>query len=221
MTNNYYGVQLELPSNNSIVGNNITNNVCSLVLWSSSGNRFYHNNAEQVSAFDSVNIWDDGYPIGGNYWSNFADADLYCGPSQDVPSNDGVWDHPYVIDSYNKDSYPLVKPYVPSNLSVSISTDKATYHAGEKMRLGLNVSNPDSVKYLCFAIWVTLPDNSIYVYMHKHSVVLPIGFDYANPFYQTITLPNLPPGKYTWHAAFLNRTTHTITVEDTTEWQFS
>jgi len=168
-----------------------------------------------------IDVWDDGYPSSGNYWSDYADADLYCGPNQDIPGNDGVWDHPYVIDSYNNDSYPLVKPYVPGNLSVSISTDKAIYHAGEKMRLGIDVSNPDSVKYLCFAIGVTLPDSSVYVYMHKHSVILPIGLDYANSSFQVITLPNLTPGKYTWHAAFLERTTHTLIVEDTAEWQFS
>jgi len=111
--------------------------------------------------------------------------------------------------------------YYADTISVSIYTDKYTYHAGHVMRLGLNVFNPDSTKDVCFAIWVKLPSGSIYLYMHQHSVVLPIGLNYANPNFQTITLPSLPPGTYTWHAAFLEKTTHTIIVEDTAEWAFT
>lgn len=104
---------------------------------------------------------------------------------------------------------------------VSIYTDKYTYHAGDTMRLGLNVTNPGSVKYVCFAIWVERPDSSIYLYMHKHSIILPIGLNCTNPSFRTFTLPSLPSGIYTWHVAFLERATHTTMTEDTAEWEFA
>lgn len=90
------------------------------------------------------------------------------------------------------------------------------------MELGLNVFNPDGPMNVCFAIWVVLPDDSIYLYMHYHDITLPPGFVYINPWFRRIALPCcLTPGSYTWHAALLNPATHKILYEDTAEWQFT
>jgi parallel beta-helix repeat protein len=221
----WYGIDLMSGSSDSTLSNNtIANNEFGIILYGASGNFICHNNfvnnTSQVISYLCTNIWDDGYPSSGNYWSDYSDVDRCCGPDQDIPGKDGIWDHPYVIDENNTDNYPLVKPYKLGNLSVSIYTDKHSYHAGETIHLGLEVTNPDSVKYVCFAVWVELPDNSTYLYMHQHSVVLPIGLEYSNPTFDSIILPSLPTGNYTWHAAFLERATHTIIVEDTAEWKF-
>jgi len=86
-------------------------------------NVIYHNNfvnnAEQVwinpwGGQIVTNIWDDGYPSGGNYWSDqyHGDcADHFTGPNQDIPGSDGIVDTPYHIDVDNQDNYPLVKPF--------------------------------------------------------------------------------------------------------------
>jgi len=52
------------------------------------------------------------------------DVDLYNGPNQDLLGMDGIWDHPYVIDSENQDRYPLVKPWptIPATLDVNPDT---------------------------------------------------------------------------------------------------
>ena len=63
----------------------------------------------------NTNTWDNGYPSGGNYWSDYTDVDQYSGPSQNITGSDGIWDHPYVIDENNKDNYPIV-PEFPSFL---------------------------------------------------------------------------------------------------------
>jgi hypothetical protein len=56
----------------------------------------------------SVNVWDDGYPSGGNYWND------YEGQHPNASEIDGsdIWDTPYVIDANNTDHYPLLSPYV-------------------------------------------------------------------------------------------------------------
>jgi parallel beta-helix repeat protein len=102
-------------SKNTISGNNITNNSDGIYLYSSSDNTFYHNNfinnTQQVSSDGSPNIWDNGYPSGGNYWSDYTGVDLKSGPYQNLSGSDGIGDTPYVINGNNTDHYPLVKPW--------------------------------------------------------------------------------------------------------------
>jgi len=102
------------PDNNSISGNHIANNQYGIGLEGSSGNMFYHNNfinnINQVYSSDSVNVWDDGYPSGGNYWSNYAGVDAKSGFYQNETGCDGIGDAPYVVETTNIDNYPLIAP---------------------------------------------------------------------------------------------------------------
>jgi parallel beta-helix repeat protein len=111
----YYGLRLLQSSDNVVFENRIENNQGGISLYSSSDNRFYHNflmnNTPQVSSETSTNMWDNGYPSGGNYWSNYTDIDLYSGPYQNETGSDGIWDHPYVIDGSNRDNYPIVPEF--------------------------------------------------------------------------------------------------------------
>jgi parallel beta-helix repeat protein len=121
MSGNSYGIRLENSSSNIIDENNIMNSYSyGIYLDSSSGNFFYHNNLvknnpamPQVYSSNSSNIWDDGYPSGGNYWSDYAGVDLFSGPYQNVTGSDGIGDTPYTIDENNTDRYPLMHPYFP------------------------------------------------------------------------------------------------------------
>jgi parallel beta-helix repeat protein len=117
ITNNNYGIELGGSSNNSIYGNSITNNDGGIGLsYSSNYNSIYHNNfidnARQVYIKESgPNVWDDVYPSGGNYWSNYTGVDLYSGPYQNEIGSDGIGDTPYIIDADNIDHYPLMAPF--------------------------------------------------------------------------------------------------------------
>jgi hypothetical protein len=57
-----------------------------------------------------VNVWDDGYPSGGNYWSDYAGTDA---------NHDGIGDTPYIVDANNTDHYPLIN-IIPEFSSVLI-----------------------------------------------------------------------------------------------------
>jgi parallel beta-helix repeat protein len=100
-------VQLWQSNNSTITSNNIANNTNGIWLYNSSGNKFYHNNfinnTNQVSSGNSVNLWDDGYPSGGNYWSDYNGTDA---------DHDGIGDTAYTIDANNTDNYPLMTQYI-------------------------------------------------------------------------------------------------------------
>jgi len=116
ITNNAYGIYVASSSSNTICENNIVNNIpYGIYIHYSSNNVVYHNNfiinAVQVYSVGSVNVWDDGYPSGGNYWNDFTGVDLFGGAYQNETGSDGIGDTPYVIDGNNRDNYPLMSPY--------------------------------------------------------------------------------------------------------------
>jgi parallel beta-helix repeat protein len=111
--NSDYGILLGYSSSNIISGNNITaNSDYGILLGYSSSNSIFHNNfinnTPQMYSSNSVNAWDDGYPSGGNYWSDYTGVDLRKGPYQNETGSDGIGDTPYSIDSDNADRYPLM-----------------------------------------------------------------------------------------------------------------
>jgi parallel beta-helix repeat protein len=115
--NSWTGIDLWGTSNTSISGNTIANNEDGIRLSHSPTNIVYHNNfadnARQafINTAGDVNTWDDGYPSGGNYWSDYTGIDVKSGPSQNQPGSDGEGDAPYTVDDVNQDRYPLMKPY--------------------------------------------------------------------------------------------------------------
>jgi len=64
-----------------------------------------------------VNVWDDGYPSGGNYWSNYNGTDLYSGPYQNETGSDGIGDTPYTIDANDTDNFPIVNSWTNTTTS--------------------------------------------------------------------------------------------------------
>jgi len=113
ISNNCFGISLDYSSNNALVGNDVSNNVCGIILSpSSSGNLIYHNNLidNTVQASDDIgtNSWDNGYPCGGNYWSDY-EAKY---PDASEIGESGIWDTPYAISggAGAQDRYPLMQP---------------------------------------------------------------------------------------------------------------
>ena len=84
---------------------------------------------------DGVRIsWNDSYPSGGNFWSDYAGVDNCSGANQDVcPAPDGIGDTPYAIDANSSDRYPLIRypdnDTTPPSVSIGAPTEGSVLHA--------------------------------------------------------------------------------------------
>jgi parallel beta-helix repeat protein len=120
------GILVHVTStNNNITKNNISGNSnFGINLTTSNNNRIHHNifwyNSLQAYDASLSNFWDNGYPSGGNYWSDFDEAlegayDNLSGPVQDESGADGIVDSEYLNIGGGvgiMDNYPLMNPGV-------------------------------------------------------------------------------------------------------------
>lgn len=108
---NRNGIVPQFSLNILISGNNISTNVCGIFIAMASNSYIYHNNffdnTVQVKSLFCANTWDDGYPSGGNYWSDYKER--Y--PEAKELDGSGIWDTPYFIDGNNQDNYPLMESW--------------------------------------------------------------------------------------------------------------
>ncbi len=107
VTQNGGGIHLSNADKNVIAGNDISrNSYGGIGFENASLNVFFHNNlvenTPQVWYFSNGDAWDNGYPSGGNYWSDYTGIDA---------NQNGIGDNPYTIDTNNQDRYPLMEPY--------------------------------------------------------------------------------------------------------------
>jgi parallel beta-helix repeat protein len=140
---------------NATIGNNLIQN-CSLGIYlqDSANNTIYHNNfinntlqayvrALYTSTSNCNNTWDNGYPSGGNYWSDYTGADLYSGPDQDILGSDFRGDTPYTINQNNTDHYPLTIPFETQPPTITIlSPENTTYAVDTDIQLTFTLDEP-------------------------------------------------------------------------------
>jgi parallel beta-helix repeat protein len=116
VSDNVYGIYLDQIDNdyNIISENIVRDNDFGINITQSNNNIIYHNNimGNTYQAYDDAqNRWDNYYPEGGNFWSDYSGVDLFKGPNQDIPGSDGIGDTNYSIDSDTVDNYPLMEEY--------------------------------------------------------------------------------------------------------------
>lgn len=136
VSNNQEGIFIWLSKNNTVANNIVSSNGRGISLQLSTNISVHHNNliANTVQATDNngnENSWDDGYPLGGNYWSDYTGVDGCSGPDQDVcPDPDGIGDESYVIDADSEDRYPLMNPVAlpsaPQNVQATAGNQQVT-----------------------------------------------------------------------------------------------
>jgi len=127
VSNNIEGITLWETQGNTFFENTLLTNRYGVFADSgtvgySKDNLFYHNNfvKNTIQVYNGThpwrnetasNVWNNDYPSGGNYWSDYTGVDVKTGPNQDEPSSDTIGDTPYVIDANNTDNYPLMYPW--------------------------------------------------------------------------------------------------------------
>lgn len=108
------GINIVSSNYNNITNNTVLNNSDGIFIWHSNNNKIYHNNiidnTNQASDNVNTNYWNDSYPSGGNFWSDYAGSDIMNGPNQDQAGSDGIGDTSYIIGGNTgvEDKYPLM-----------------------------------------------------------------------------------------------------------------
>jgi len=153
----------------NLVANNTGIYAAGVYLYVSSNNSFYHNmfidntvqRTSQVydAAWDcadpgliapSINTWDNGYPSGGNYWSNYDGTDGYKGTYQNETGSDGIGDQSYIVDANetralnNADRYPLINALAHDIAAISVTTSKIVVGTGLNVTIRAWVKNEGS-----------------------------------------------------------------------------
>lgn len=120
---NYY----TYSNNNTISQNNFSFNSRGIHIDDSAENSIFNNNFinNSIQSFDNngSNFWNDTYPTGGNYWSDYPGNDVKRGKNQDQTGSDGIGDTQYtkISGSANaKDCYPLMKPLNLTSLTLMV-----------------------------------------------------------------------------------------------------
>jgi parallel beta-helix repeat protein len=119
ITENQCGINFYASANNTITQNLVANNNLGINVSYSLNNVVHHNSFvnNTLQAFidldSSDQVWDEDYPSGGNYWSNYVGVDYYNGPSQDTLGSDGIGDNSLIVNGTtkwapDKDRYPLI-----------------------------------------------------------------------------------------------------------------
>jgi len=136
------GIMIAYGGNNSISGNSIAENFNGVRMFSAYGNKFYHNNfiqnRPQVLLYDpSSCVWDNG--LEGNYWSDYNGTDS---------NHDGIGDTLHILNTDNKDNYPLMGVFSSFNTLLDCHVDVISNSTVENFRyfesnstIELHVSN--------------------------------------------------------------------------------
>jgi parallel beta-helix repeat protein len=132
---------------NHITFNNIVSFIgCGVALVEGSSDNLIHHNNLLDSGFNGCdagvsNRWDNGYPSGGNFWSDYVGTDQFMGPGQNVSGFDGIGDTPYDTRGNGRDRYPLMwMPF--GNIPIEKLHIDLTGQDFENVTISWNVSWP-------------------------------------------------------------------------------
>ena len=150
-----YALWLSQATNNTLWENNVTDNFIGVWLSSSANNAFFRNNfinnSLQVQTENAVNLWNDAYASGGNYWSDYNGKDSNSGEYQNQTGSDGIGDTPYFINPSNQDHYPFVNaiPEYSSPIVIALLITTTLLWAITKRKTTKETKTRNQVRIVC------------------------------------------------------------------------
>jgi parallel beta-helix repeat protein len=195
--------------NNTFFGNSLSSEGSyKLFFWQSNYNSLFHNNflfnhGGQLSNYNSTNLWDNGFE--GNFWRYFTGVDS---------NHDGIGDEVNVLDSTNRDNYPLMGIFHSFNTSlnqnveiVSNSTIDEFAYLETNRTIELQVSNTTATQTIGFCR-ISIPHSLIDPFNGSISVVVDSGLT------QVLFLNNAvhDNGTHRWIYFTYTHSTHRILI---------
>ena len=200
---------LRPSSNNAIYGNSIMNNNIGVKFSGSSNNIIYHNDFidNDQKVYDdypwsepSISIWDDDFPSGGNYWSDYDGTDA---------DHDGIGDTAYIIYGNNRDNYPLMGVFSDFNATSEyhvqmICNSSISGFKSDDASISFNVTGEEGTAGFCRICIPTALINATYrVFVNGTEVsynLLPCSnetysylyFNYTHSTQDVIIIPEFP-----------------------------
>jgi parallel beta-helix repeat protein len=165
--NTIHGIAIaETSTNITVVGNNISYNYYGIKVHYSNGSIIHHNNLinntknAPEDVYPNINTWNDGYPSGGNYWSDYNGTDFYSGSYQNETGSDGIGDALHTLDPRNQDRFPLMAPISFFDVGawnktacqiqlISNSTITNFQVTKTEKKISFNVTGPDTIIGFC------------------------------------------------------------------------
>jgi len=201
VSNSGVGIVVGYSSNVTVAGTSIQGNVWGVNTYFSSNLLFHHNNfvGNNLHAREFYNYynvsWNAVYPIGGNYWSDYAGSDNCSGPGQDQCSGpDGFGDTLHMGDHY-----PLLRPVSASDIHnvriTGISSSAASVLQGHTLQITVSARNGGTVEE---TFQVTLSANQTQIGSQTVTLLSP-GTDW--PFSFSWSTAWVPSGIYAISAA--------------------
>ncbi|MHC4942720.1 MAG: NosD domain-containing protein [Planctomycetota bacterium] len=131
------------------------------------GNLLFHNNImdnTENASDDGTNAWDNGYPAGGNYFSDYEGEDA---------DGDGIGDAPHEIpDGSSLDRYPFMEP-----LSLTLFADTTSLPAGSGGSVNFTLNAGEEYGSRAYVILGTISGTLPGTPLPGGQAVLPVNWD--------------------------------------------
>ena len=179
---------------------------------------------ENITFNASLSYDPDGTIV--NYEWDFGDGNITSTTEEIINhsySEAGIYEVTLTVTDNDgaKNSTTKMITVMPAKPSVSISTDKYEYTAGDVMLINITITNPTSewkgVKFL-FCLDITDYDKHFTI-INNRSLMLPPLYD--KTFTLRWKLPELKSSfNASWHVAVFNKTTSELISEDHADWKY-
>ena len=177
----------------------------------------------QTITFNTSSSYDSDGKI-TNYEWDFGDGNITNTTEEKIKhsySEAGIYEVTLTVtdDEGATNSTTKIITVMPAQPSVSISTDKYEYTAGDVMLINITIKNPSERKSVKFLWCLDITDYDKHFTIINRSLLLPAFYD--KTFTLRLKLPELKSSfNASWHVAIFNATTSELISENHADWKY-